>query len=89
MTAVRSKLSLALFAGLWYCNANFGLGFVVHGLKSFLVLLSSYKGRESLLPYFNCGRVAAGFMCRSRGGDRGSGPPPPLKNYKNLGFLSK
>ena len=27
-------------------------------------------------------------MCRSRGGDRGSGSPPPLKNHKNLGFLS-
>ena len=25
-------------------------------------------------------------MCRSRGGDRGSGPP--LENYKNIGFLS-
>ena len=85
MTAVRSKLSLALFAGLWYCNANFGLGFVVHGLKLFLVLLSSYKGRESLLPYFNCGRVAAGFMCRSRGGGgRRSGPPPPPEKLQKF-----
>ena len=25
-------------------------------------------------------------MCGSRGGDRGSGPP--LKNHKNIGFLS-
>ena len=28
-------------------------------------------------------------MCGSRGGDRGSGrPPPPLENYKNIGFFS-
>ena len=27
-------------------------------------------------------------MGGSRGGDRGSGPPPPLKNHKNIGFLS-
>ena len=26
-------------------------------------------------------------MCGSRGGDRGT-EPPPLKNYKNIGFLS-
>ena len=26
------------------------------------------------------------FMCVSRGGDRGSGPP--LKNHKNIGFSS-
>ena len=26
-------------------------------------------------------------MCGSRGGDRGFGPPP-LKNHKNIGFLS-
>ena len=26
------------------------------------------------------------FMCRSRGGDRGSGPP--LKNHKNIRFSS-
>ena len=28
------------------------------------------------------------YMHGSRGGDRGSGPPPPLKNHKNIGFLS-
>ena len=27
-------------------------------------------------------------MRRSRGRDRGSGPPPPLNNHKNIGFLS-
>ena len=27
-------------------------------------------------------------MFGSRGGDRGSGPPPPLKNHKNIGSLS-
>ena len=32
---------------------------------------------------------ACSSMCRSRGGDRGSRhPPPPLENYKNIGFLS-
>ena len=28
-------------------------------------------------------------MCGSRGGTGGSGPPPPEKNHKNIGFLSK
>ena len=27
-------------------------------------------------------------MCGSRGGEGGSGPPPPLKNHKNIGCLS-
>ena len=27
-------------------------------------------------------------MCGSRGRYRGSGPPPPLKNQKNIGFSS-
>ena len=28
-------------------------------------------------------------MGGSRGGERGSGPPSPLKNHQNIGFLSK
>ena len=33
--------------------------------------------------------VVRTLMCGCRGGDRGFGPPPPpLKNHKNIGFLS-
>ena len=30
----------------------------------------------------------AGYHVRIQRGDRGSGPPPPLKNRKNIGFPS-
>ena len=45
---------------------------------------------NSLLPMCNecCKKVLSSTqdMCGSRGGNRGSGPPPTLKNHKNIGF---
>ena len=35
-----------------------------------------------------CQHIRGGYMRGSRGGGQGVRTPPPLKNHKNIGFLS-
>ena len=48
-------------------------------------------GSSESLSHAVSTKISWNYMCGSREGDRGSGPPPPthpLKNHKNTGFSS-
>ena len=54
-------------------------------------LLTVYSRNPNWLPIHILGTIGkfhAQIQRGEGGGSRGSRPPPPLKNYKNIGFLS-
>ena len=51
-----------------------------------LALIYSVEADSTNIKLFNIGLVYSYIMCGSRGGGTVSGPPPPLKITKNIGF---
>ena len=75
-----AHVNMVLIEYAWrVCAAIQKFIFLVFGPNHLLIPYQVYASRE------DSGETGMGWS--RRGGGRGSGPPPPLKNHKNIGFL--